>query len=184
MKQHPTPIAGLLLFELDEFRDSRGSFREIYQEDRYAAAGLRARFVQDNLSRSVRGTLRGLHYQLARPQAKLVHVVRGEVYDVAVDVRAGSPTFGRWFGLHLSEENRLQLFVPGGFAHGFCVVSDSADYIYKATASYAPEDEHAIAWNDPDLAIAWPVTSPLLSPRDARAPRLAETTALPRWDGS
>jgi dTDP-4-dehydrorhamnose 3,5-epimerase len=183
MKQHATPIAGLRLFELETFRDQRGTFRETYREERYAEAGLSARFVQDNLCRSDAGVLRGLHYQLEQPQAKLVHVVCGAVYDVAVDIRVGSPTFGRWFGVELSDENGLQLFVPEGFAHGYCALRETTLYAYKVSANYAPDDEHAIAWCDPDLAITWPIDEPLLSPRDACAPRLRDAVALPRWAG-
>ena len=183
MKVHPTSLPGLLLFELDVVRDERGAFVETYQEKRYAEAGVGVRFVQDNLSRSAARTLRGLHYQLRHPQAKLVHVVRGEVYDVAVDIRLGSPTFGRHFGAVLSEENRLQLFIPGGFAHGFCALGDAAYVAYKVSASYAPDDEHAIAWSDPALAIPWPTDDPIVSPRDRRAPLLCETAMLPTWSG-
>ena len=185
MKLHPTPIPGLQLYEPAVFGDDRGFFLETWHERRYQEAGLSARFVQDNLSRSRRGTVRGLHYQLRQAQGKLVAVTRGEVYDVALDIREGSPTFGRWFGVTLSDANHLQLYVPEGFAHGFCVVSESADFAYKVTAHHAPGDEHGIRWDDPALAIPWPLEgAPLLSTKDAAAPLLAEAMErglLPRW---
>ena len=176
MKVMETSLPGVLLIELAVFGDHRGRFMETYRHSRYEELGV-ARgftFVQDNFSSSVKGTLRGLHHQLTRPQGKLVHVTRGEVFDVAVDVRRGSPTFGKWYGTTLSADNRLQMWIPPGFAHGFLVTSDTADFAYKCTAQYAPGDERVIRWNDPDLAIAWPLADragePLLSPRDRAAP--------------
>lgn len=180
MKQLPTTLPGVLLLELDVFDDARGRFYEAYRRDRYAALGVAADFVQDNFSSSVAGTLRGLHYQLGAPQGKLVHVTRGEVYDVAVDIRRGSPTFGRWFGAVLSAENHRQLWIPPDFAHGFAVLSDRADFIYKCTAPYAPAHERTVRWDDPDLAIPWPLREPLLSPRDAAAPALRDAE-LPEY---
>jgi dTDP-4-dehydrorhamnose 3,5-epimerase len=179
VKVIPTELPGVLLLEPRVFGDDRGFFMETYHAKRYADAGIPGPFVQDNLSRSTKGTLRGLHFQEPRAQGKLVQVLAGTVWDVAVDVRKGSPTFGRWVGIELSGENKRQLWVPPGFAHGFCVVSESADFHYKCTELYAPETERAIAWNDPDLAIAWPLTEPLLSPKDARAPRLKDALVLP-----
>jgi len=138
-------------------------------------------FVQDNFSRSVKGTLRGLHFQEPQAQGKLVQVLRGAVFDVAVDIRVNSPHFGKWFGVELSDGDFKQLWIPPGFAHGFCVVSDVADFVYKCTTPYAPECDRGLRWDDPDLGIEWPVKSPLVSPKDARAPRLAEAPVLPRY---
>jgi dTDP-4-dehydrorhamnose 3,5-epimerase len=175
MKIHPTPLAGLVLLELEVFGDARGHVVETYRRDRYAAAGITAELVQDNASCSVTGVLRGLHYQLTQPQGKLIYVTRGEVFDVAVDLRAGSATFGRWFGTVLSAANHRQLWIPPGFAHGFLVTAGTAEVAYKCSAYYLPGDDRAIAWNDRELAIAWPLAgAPLLSPRDARAPSLRE----------
>ena len=163
----PTELTGLLLIEPKVFGDTRGYFFESYQRERYLAAGIDADFVQDNCSRSCRGTLRGLHYQRTRPQAKLVFVTRGEVVDVAVDLRRGSPTFGRSFSVVLNESNHRQLFIPPGFAHGFCVTSDSADFCYKCTDYYVPADERTLLWNDPALKIDWPDIQPrILSEKD------------------
>ncbi|MFZ5875353.1 MAG: dTDP-4-dehydrorhamnose 3,5-epimerase [Nitrospirota bacterium] len=163
-----TPLAGLLVIEPRVFRDDRGFFWETHHARRYAEAGITDPFVQDNASRSSKGTLRGLHYQLKRPQGKLVWVVRGEVFDVAVDIRRSSPTFGKWFGMRLSGEEPKQMYIPPGFAHGFCVLSDSVDFMYKCTNFYAPDDERGILWNDPDIGIAWPIAEPLLSAKDTR----------------
>lgn len=175
MKSLPTSLPGVALLELDVFGDHRGRFMETFQRDRYRSLGIALEFVQDNFSSSARGTLRGLHYQLQHPQGKLVHVVRGEVFDVAVDIRTGSPTFGQWFGTTLSAENHRQMWIPPGFAHGFLVVSELAEVAYKATAIYHPADEIAIQWNDPELAIAWPlVEAAILSKRDVAAPGLRE----------
>lgn len=162
----PMSLPEVLLIEPNLYRDTRGSFFEIHRTDRYAELGIDAVFVQDNFSRSLRGVLRGLHYQLGHPQGKLVTVLSGRVYDVAVDIRVGSPTFGQWVGYELSGDELAQLYVPPGFAHGFCVLSDSADFLYKCTDVYSPKDERGILWNDPDLAIAWPIATPLLSPKD------------------
>jgi dTDP-4-dehydrorhamnose 3,5-epimerase len=184
MRVVDTGLPGVLLIEPRVHGDSRGFFLETFHAERYAAAGVTGPFVQDNWSRSVRGTLRGMHFQEPQPQGKLVQVVAGAVYDVAADVRRGSPTFGRWVGYELSAENKRQLWVPPGFAHGFVVLSDVADFLYKCTALYRPEAERAVVWNDPDLAIAWPVAHPLLSAKDAAAPRLADAPVLPSYDAS
>lgn len=174
MNVKETPLAGLLVIEPRVFRDSRGFFWETYHARRYAEAGITGPFVQDNASRSAKGTLRGLHYQLKRPQGKLVWVVRGEVFDVVVDIRKDSPTFGKWHGERLSGDEPKQLYIPPGFAHGFCVVSDTAEFMYKCTNLYAPDDERGILWNDPDVAIAWPITEPVLSAKDQRFSRLRD----------
>ena len=165
----------VILVEPDVYRDDRGFFLETWREERYREAGIPGPFVQDNHSRSVRGTLRGLHAQVRRPQGKLVRAVRGEIFDVAVDIRPGSPTFGRWAGATLTEENFRQLWVPPGFAHGFCVLSETAEVEYKCTDVYMKEDEIAIAWDDPEIGIRWPerLGEPLLSPRDRAAVSLA-----------
>lgn len=176
-----TPLAGVLILEPRVFADDRGFFLETYQVARYQAVGIEGSFVQDNFSRSCRGTLRGLHFQEPHAQGKLVHVLNGSVFDVVVDVRKGSPTFARWFGLELSGDVPRQLWIPPGFAHGFCVTSDVADFHYKCTAAYAPEAERSIRWNDPQLAIDWPVAQPLLSGKDAAAPLLADAPVLPTW---
>lgn len=162
-------LSGLLIIEPKVFGDSRGFFFEGYHKERYVAAGIDAEFVQDNYSRSCKGTLRGLHYQITQPQGKLVQVTRGEVYDVAVDLRRSSPTFGRAVGFILSEENHRQLYVPPGFAHGFCVTSEVADFAYKCTRVYNPADERTLRWNDPALNIQWPQVEPrILSAKDER----------------
>jgi len=181
MKVSETGLPGVLLIEPKVFGDSRGFFLETYHAGRYAQAGIPATFVQDNLSRSSRGTLRGLHFQEPNAQGKLVQVLAGAVYDVAVDVRKGSPHFGRWVAYELSAENKRQLWIPQGFAHGFCVISESADFSYKCTDFYAPPCERGIAWNDPQLGIPWPVEAPLLSAKDAQAPRLADAPLLPAY---
>ena len=176
----PTELAGLLVIEPKVFGDARGFFFEGYHRERYHAAGIDAEFVQDNYSRSRRGTLRGLHYQLAQPQGKLVQVTRGEVYDVAVDLRRGSPTFGRAVGVVLNEDNHRQLYVPPGFGHGFCVTSDSADFAYKCTTFYNPADERTLLWNDPALQIDWPVIEPyILSEKDKRGIPLSDAEVFP-----
>jgi dTDP-4-dehydrorhamnose 3,5-epimerase len=174
-----TTLPGVLLVEPKLHGDSRGFFMETWQSARYGAGGMPAGFVQDNLSRSVKGTLRGLHFQEPFAQGKLVFCVRGAVFDVAVDVRRGSPAFGRWFGAELSDDNRRQMWVPPGFAHGFCVLSESADFVYKCTELYHPETERGVAWNDPEIGIEWPIADPILSPRDREAPRLREAAVLP-----
>lgn len=167
MQLHPTQLPGVFVVEPKVFEDERGFFMETYHQPRFAAAGIDLPFVQDNHSRSRRGVLRGMHYQLKHPQGKLVRAGRGEIFDVAVDLRKSSPTFGRWFGTTLSEVNRRQLYIPPGFAHGFCVVSDVADVLYKATDIYHPEDERTLLWNDPAVGIEWPVDDPVISAKDA-----------------
>jgi dTDP-4-dehydrorhamnose 3,5-epimerase len=168
-----TALAGVLVIEPVVHRDPRGFFVETYHAPRYRAAGIDATFVQSNQSRSMRGTLRGLHWQEGRhPQAKLIRVVVGEVFDVAVDVRPGSSTFGRWVGVTLSADNFRQLYIPIGFAHGFCVLSDVAELAYQCSDIYDPASERGLMWNDPDLAIDWPITNPVLSPRDTAHPSL------------
>lgn len=168
MKRIETSIPGVCLVEPAVHRDERGFFLESYNAKAFEAAGIRDRFVQDNHSRSSRGVVRGLHYQLGRPQAKLVRVLSGEIYDVAVDVRRGSPTFGKWVGQRLNAEDFRMLYVPVGFAHGFAVISDTAEFFYKCSDFYSPADERGVAWDDPDLAIPWPLegTAPRLSARD------------------
>lgn len=170
MKVTPTTLPEVLVIEPKVFGDERGFFLESWNQRAFAQAGIDARFVQDNHSRSARGVLRGLHYQLRHPQGKLMRVVAGRVFDVAVDIRRGSPNFGRWAGVMLDATEHKLVWIPPGFAHGFCVLSDSADVFYKATDFYAPDDECAIAWNDPDIAVAWPLDGPpSLSAKDARA---------------
>ncbi len=183
MKVIETELPGVLILELKRFGDDRGFFMEMFQAKRYAEVGIVGPFVQDNFSRSAKGTLRGLHFQEPNAQGKLVQALAGAVYDVAVDIRRGSPTFGKWVGVELSADNRRQLWVPAGFAHGFCVLSESADFHYKCTDFYSPGSEHGIAWNDPDLGIPWPVTSPLLSAKDSAAPRLKDAPLLPTYAG-
>lgn len=161
-----TPLPGLLKIQPDVFGDARGFFQETWNLRRYTEAGLDRHFVQDNLSYSRRGILRGLHFQNPRPQGKLVYVLEGEVFDVAVDVRADSPTFGQWYGETLSAENHLQLFVPEGFAHGFCVTSEFALFAYKCTDFYNPSAEFSLQWNDPAIGIEWPIDEPELSAKD------------------
>lgn len=161
-----TKLEGLLIIEPRVFKDDRGFFMETYQTERYGKTGITCQFQQDNLSFSIQSTLRGLHYQYPFEQAKLVQVVRGEVFDVAVDIRVGSPTFGEWEGVWLSASNNRQLFIPEGFAHGFCVTSENAIFGYKCSSIYNPEAEGGIVWNDPNISIDWPVSSPLLSEKD------------------
>mgnify|MGYP001430981290 CR=1 FL=1 len=170
-----TKLQGCVVIEPTVFGDDRGFFLETFQAERYAdLAGITLPFVQDNHSRSARGVLRGLHFQKNKPQGKLIRVVKGEVYDVAVDIRQGSPTFGQWEGIILSEENKTQLWVPPGFAHGFVVLSDTADFEYKCSDYYDPSDEGSILWNDPELNIPWPIDNPKLSEKDANAKKLAD----------
>jgi dTDP-4-dehydrorhamnose 3,5-epimerase len=169
-----THLPGVLLIEPKVVGDARGFFMETYHARRYGEAGLNAAFVQDNLSFSRRGTLRGLHYQNPHAQGKLVYVIQGEVFDVAVDIRAGSPTFGQWLGTTLSADNKRQLYMPPGFAHGFCVTSETALFAYKCTDFYDAAAEGSILWNDPAIGIAWPVSDPLLSDKDRRAPPLKD----------
>jgi dTDP-4-dehydrorhamnose 3,5-epimerase len=179
MKVTATEQPGVLLIEPQAFSDERGFFMETFAARRYAEAGIAQPFVQDNFSRSVYGTLRGLHFQEPDAQGKLVQVLRGAVYDVAVDIRRGSPSFGRWLGIELSDENRRQLWVPPGFAHGFCVTSEVADFVYKCTAPYMRAHDRGIAWDDPALAIVWPIAAPRLSDKDRKLPRLADAPLLP-----
>jgi len=167
MKVNKTNLEGVLHIEPKVFGDARGFFLETYNKERYMTAGFPdVDFVQDNHSRSSKGVLRGLHFQLNNPQGKLVQVATGSVFDVAVDIRVGSPTFGKWYGCVLSEENHHQLWIPPKFAHGFCVLSDTADFIYKCTDYYQPKDEGGLLWSDPDIGIEWPLESPLLSEKD------------------
>jgi dTDP-4-dehydrorhamnose 3,5-epimerase len=161
-----TEIPGVLIIEPQVFRDERGFFLESYNARKYRDAGILLDFVQDNHSSSQKNTLRGLHAQLSHPQAKLIRVIKGDIYDVAVDIRIGSPTFGSWVSVILSAENAKQAYIPPGFAHGFCVLSESADIEYKCTDFYDPSDEIRLLWNDPDLSIDWPVASPILSAKD------------------
>lgn len=180
MKKRETELPGVLLLEPAVHGDLRGFFYEAWNRDTYRGLGIDRTWVQDNVSRSARGVLRGLHYQFRRPQAKLVTVLAGEIFDVAVDVRRSSPTFGRWTAERLSAENRLLLYVPEGFAHGFQVLSETADVQYKVTDFWSAEDERGVAWNDPALAIAWPLAgAPSLSARDARLPPLSRQDDLP-----
>src|SRR5580658_3592086 len=175
IKVSATALPEVKLIEPKVFGDARGYFYESWNARDFAAAGIDAGFVQDNHSRSGKGVLRGLHYQLRLPQGKLVRVIEGSVFDVVVDIRRASPNFGKWVGMELSAENRLMLWVPPGFAHGFLVLSESCEFLYKATDYYAPQFERAILWNDPALAITWPiVASPILSAKDASAPRLQD----------
>lgn len=180
-----TSLDGVLIIEPDIFRDDRGFFLETFQQEKYAEGGIDKVFVQDNRSHSSRGTLRGLHYQLKHSQGKLVHVVTGEIFDVAVDIRRGSTTFGQWEGVYLSAENHRQIYVPEGFAHGFCVLSDTADVVYKCTDFYTPGDEYGILWSDPAIGIDWPVTTPILSDKDSINPELSKVpeSLLPLFPG-
>jgi len=182
MRVRETELPGVLVLEPQVFRDDRGHFLETFRDDRYAEAGIPGPFLQDSLSSSGRGVLRGLHLQWPRAQGKLVYVPQGEVFDVAVDVRPGSPTFGRWTGHVLSGENGHQVWIPPGFAHGFQVTSERALFAYKCTAHYDPAGEVAVRWDDPDIGIRWPLADPVLSPRDAAARALADVPPerLPR----
>lgn len=174
MEVKDTAVQGAKIIQPKVFGDERGFFLETFQAERYAAAGIDLPFVQDNHSRSSKGVLRGLHFQKTKPQGKLVRVVRGEVFDVAVDIRPNSPTFGRWEGVILSEENKTQFWVPPGLAHGFVVLSDTADFEYKCTDYYDPSDEGCLIWDDPYLAIDWPISDPLLSEKDRQAKTFSE----------
>lgn len=177
MKLIETNLPGVVVVVPDVMKDERGFFLESYNANKYEKLGITTRFVQDNHSRSVKGTLRGLHFQNPKGQGKLVRVIQGEVFDVAVDVRAGSPTFKKWFGTILNDQNMHQMYIPAGFAHGFVVLSDTAEFEYKCTEFYAPECEMGIAWNDPDIAIDWPVKTPLLSAKDKSYPPLSQIPA-------
>jgi len=185
MKCIETALAGVYIIEPDRYIDNRGFFMETWNSRRYEEFGLPTVFVQDNLSFSVRGTLRGLHFQNPCAQGKLVYVIQGEVYDVAVDIRRGSPTWGQWVGVTLSGENGRQLYIPEGFAHGFCVTSETALFSYKCTRSYMPRADGGISWDDPDLEINWPIAAPLISEKDKLHPRLREwpPDRLPSYTG-
>lgn len=179
MKILATELPGLVLLEPKVFGDDRGFFLETYHAARYNEVGIKGPFVQDNHSRSTKGVLRGLHFQLRFPQGKLVSVLQGEVFDVSLDIRVGSPMFGRWYGVLLSGQNHRQLYVPPGFAHGFCVLSESVDFVYKCTDYYHPEDEQGVIWNDPALRIDWPLLTPQLSAKD----RLYKSLNLLKMEG-
>lgn len=183
MKFVETPLPGVILIEPRVFGDARGFFMETYRADVFQANGIAETFVQDNHSRSARGVLRGLHYQEPYPQGKLVRCVRGELFDVAVDIRRGSPSFGKWYGVKLSEENKAMLWVPPGFAHGFCALTDGAELVYKTTEIYRPEHDRSILWNDPEIGIDWPVSDPILSAKDSIAVPLSAAASLPRYGG-
>jgi dTDP-4-dehydrorhamnose 3,5-epimerase len=172
-----TALPGAFVIEPQVFGDARGFFYESYNEAKYREAGIDRRFVQSNVSRSAKGVLRGLHYQWPNPQGKLVSVLEGEVYDVAVDIRRGSPTFGRWAGVMLTADNHRHFWIPEGFAHGFCVLSEFATFTYQCTALYDREGDAGIRWNDADIGIDWPVSAPLLSEKDTRAPFLKDVPA-------
>ena len=185
MRCIPSIIPAVLVVEPDVHRDSRGLFVETYHAEKYRASGIAAVFVQDNHTRSVARTLRGLHMQRRKPQAKLIRVIAGEIFDVAVDLRRGSSTFGRSVGVVLSADNFKQCYIPVGFAHGYCVLTDAAEVEYKCSDVYDATDEFGIAWNDPALAIPWPISDPLLSDRDRANPTLAELgDTLPRYEGT
>ncbi len=179
MKLIETSLPGVVIIEPRVFDDARGFFFESYHSEKFAELGIKSQFVQDNQARSARGTLRGLHYQLQQPQAKLCRVVAGEVFDVAVDIRIGSPTFGKWAGAILSEENKRQIFIPHGFAHGYLVLSERADFLYKCDDFYRGDDGYGIAWNDPQIGIEWPLAGfseneLILADKDSHAPRLCD----------
>ena len=183
MRVTATALEGVLLIEPRVFTDDRGLFLETYKSKSYREAGIAFDFVQDNHSRSSKGVLRGLHYQEPQPQGKLVQAIRGAIFDVAVDIRRGSPNFGRWVGAELTGDNHHQLWIPPGFAHGFLTLSDVADVTYKCTGTYAPQHEHTLLWNDRDIGIQWPVldVAPHLSGKDADGERLAEAMLLPAY---
>ena len=182
MERLPTRLDGLVLLAPTVHGDERGFFVETFRADAWAAAGVPTEFVQDNHSRSRRGTLRGIHFQTHPGQGKLVRVARGRVYDVVVDLRRGSPTFGQWEGIELDDERALQLWIPVGFGHGFCVTSEVADFVYKCDAYYDPEKERGIRYDDPDIGIEWPAVDLMPSERDASAPRLAEVADQPPFE--
>ena len=174
LKRIETSLPGVFIIEPNIFKDPRGFFLETYHIGKYAEIGINQAFVQDNRSHSRTGTLRGLHYQLKHAQGKLIYVVTGEIFDVAVDIRRSSSTFGQWLGAHLSNQNKRQIFIPPGFAHGFCVLSQTTDVIYKCTDLYTPEDEYGISWADPQLGIQWPEKNPILSEKDSQYPNLTD----------
>lgn len=186
MKVIATGLPGVMIIEPKVFGDARGFFMETWNQARYGQYGLPVVFVQDNLSFSQRGVLRGLHFQNPKAQAKLVYVLQGEVFDVAVDIRLGSPTFGQSVGVTLSSENKRQFYIPEGFAHGFCVTSETVLFAYKCTEIYQPQSEYGVSWDDPDLGIPWPIEKPLLSEKDLIYPRLRdiEPRLLPKFMGS
>ena len=180
MKVTSTSLPEVLLIEPKIFGDSRGFLFESWNERQFEHVGIRARFVQDNHSRSGKGVLRGLHYQMHQPQGKLIRVVSGEIFDVAVDIRRSSPSFGKWEGVHLSAESRSMLWIPTGFAHGFCVLGDFAEVLYKVTGYYAPEHERCLLWNDPEIGVVWPLEgAPVLSAKDAAGVRLRDAEVFP-----
>jgi dTDP-4-dehydrorhamnose 3,5-epimerase len=176
MKVVETSLPGAVIIEPQVFGDSRGYFYESYNKAKYAEAGITSEFVQSNVSRSAKGVLRGLHYQWPNPQGKLVSVLEGEVFDVAVDIRRGSPTFGQWAGVMLSSENKRHFWIPEGYAHGFCVLSDFATFAYQCTAQYDRAADAGVRWNDADIGIDWPVSHPLLSEKDEKAPLLRDVS--------
>ena len=179
----PTPLDGVLVLEPRVFRDERGFFLETFNIGKLGGTALDTEFRQDNHSRSTAGVVRGLHYQLDNPQGKLVHVARGSIFDVAVDIRRGSPTFARWFGVELSDENLRSLWIPPGFAHGFCVLSEMADVIYKCTSLHDSADDRGVAWNDPRIRIEWPASNPMVSAKDAKWAALSDDRVdLPRYE--
>ena len=169
-----TPLSGVVIVKNKVFGDERGFFMETYNQQHFDSAGLPRNFVQDNHSRSTKGVVRGLHYQYPQWQGKLVRTLSGAIFDVAVDIRPDSTTYGQWFGMELNDENRLQLYIPPGFAHGFATLSETADVAYKCTSLYKAEDDAGIAWDDPDIGVEWPVDSPIVSEKDANAPRLSQ----------
>lgn len=183
MQIHQTDLPGVVIIEPKVFGDERGYFMETWNQERYAAGVTSDSFVQDNVSFSRKGVLRGLHFQKINPQGKLVYVLQGEVFDVALDIRVGSPTFGKWASVVLSAENKRQFFIPAGFAHGFCVTSDTALFAYKCTDKYNPQSEGSVLWNDPDLNIPWPTDAPELSAKDSQGTKLADyaTELLPTY---
>jgi len=175
MHFRPSPILPeIIVIEPELFQDDRGHFTEMYHQAKFEYAGIKGHFIQDNRSRSRQGTIRGLHYQLGKPQGKLIWTLSGRVFDVAVDIRKSSPTFGKWLGSTLSSDNKKGIYIPPDFAHGFCVLSEEAEVFYKCTEFYSPEKERTIRWDDPDLAIDWPIRNPILSDKDATAPFLRD----------
>jgi dTDP-4-dehydrorhamnose 3,5-epimerase len=176
-----TSLSNVVVIEPDIFGDERGFFLETFREEEFKKAGITGRFIQHNHSRSTKGVLRGLHYQLIQPQGKLIRVTSGKVYDVAVDIRTGSPTFGQWYGTTLDDENMRMMYVPPNFAHGYVVLSESADFIYMCTDYYHPQSEQGILWNDPTINIEWPITEVILSDKDKFNPILSKQDKLPKY---